>query len=597
MEQEITARYEALAQQYQQELEKKKLQLRIISWLRLAFFLSIIPVFIYLMPVSHLFGWVAVFACFSTFLWLVIRSVNTEKQLKYYQNLFEINTNEIRGIHRDFSQFDPGKEFIHPDHDYSYDLDLFGENSFFQFLNRTVTSGGKNRLAGSVQKSSQDAETIRQKQLAIDELAECLDWRQQFLASGQNTENSISVENVFHQKQSILLKNTSLLKFILAGIPIITLFLGALYIFDLIPFYIFFLAIFSQWILSLTNSQTIGHIIKVFGLRTKLIKQYSDMLLYIENKEFKSGYLILQKSKLYHQGKTASQITSSLQKILNEFDYRQNIIIGIVLNSIFLWDIRCIYRLHNWQKKYGGHLKEWLDVIAEMDSLISFANLNYNHPEWVVPVINPGGFMVQAENLGHPLIAKEKRIDNHFDLNNNEQIVIITGANMAGKSTFLRTVGINLILASQGCKVCATSFGFSPVRLFTNMRTTDNLMKDESYFYAELLRLKCMLELLRNGENLFIIIDEMLKGTNSIDKLNGSVELLKQLIQLKTHCMVATHDLKLTELADRFPGTIKNQCFEVNLTGDELKFDYKLKEGVTSTMNATFLMKKMGIIQ
>lgn len=168
---------------------------------------------------------------------------------------------------------------------------------------------------------------------------------------------------------------------------------------------------------------------------------------------------------------------------------------------------------------------------------------------------------------------------------------------MAGKSTFLRTIGINLILASQGCKVCATSFGFSPVRLFTNMRTTDNLMKDESYFYAELLRLKNMLELLRNGEKLFIIIDEMLKGTNSVDKLNGSVEVLKQLVQLNTHCMVATHDLKLTELADRFPGIIKNQCFEVNLSGDELQFDYKLKEGVTSTMNATFLMKKMGIIK
>ncbi|MBL7965392.1 MAG: hypothetical protein JNK09_00220 [Prolixibacteraceae bacterium] len=167
---------------------------------------------------------------------------------------------------------------------------------------------------------------------------------------------------------------------------------------------------------------------------------------------------------------------------------------------------------------------------------------------------------------------------------------------MAGKSTFLRTIGINLVLASSGCKVCADSFRFSPVRVYTNMRTSDNLMNDESYFYAELLRLQTMLQMIRNGENLFVIIDEMLKGTNSVDKLNGSKELIRQLIALKTQGIVATHDLKLTELVQSFPSEIKNLCFDVQLRADELVFDYKLANGVTQTMNATFLMKKMGII-
>ena len=167
---------------------------------------------------------------------------------------------------------------------------------------------------------------------------------------------------------------------------------------------------------------------------------------------------------------------------------------------------------------------------------------------------------------------------------------------MAGKSTFLRTIGINLILASNGCKVCAQSFEFSPIRIFTNMRTSDNLMNDESYFYAELLRLQAMLNLLRDGESLFVIVDEMLKGTNSVDKLNGSKELISQLISLKTHGIVATHDLGLTELVEKYPLSIKNLCFEVQLHHDELIFDYKLTAGVTRTMNATFLMKKMGII-
>ena len=433
--------------------------------------------------------------------------------------------------------------------------------------------------------------------MAINELAECLDWRQKFLASGRNAESSNFAETVFLQKESILLKHVSFLKIVLVILPAITVLMGAFWILDYIPDQLFYLTVFMQWALFLAYSRTIGKFRKEFGLRTKLLNQYIDMLLLIEGKEFHSSYLVSRKNKLYNQGKPASQITSSLQKILNELDYTQNILVGFVLDSIFLWDIRCIYRLHKWQKTYGGQLEGWFEVIAEMDSLISLANLNFNHPEWVLPTISPDVFVIHAEGLGHPLIAQEKRVDNHFNLIKNEQVVIITGANMAGKSTFLRTVGVNLILASQGCKVCASAFVFSPIRLYTNMRTTDNLMKDESYFYAELLRLKHMLDMLRKGENLFIIIDEMLKGTNSIDKLNGSVALLRQLIQLGAHCIVATHDLKLTELADQFPENIINQCFDVNLAGDELQFDYKLKEGVTSTMNATFLMRKMGIIQ
>lgn len=596
MEKEITSRYEVLAQGYQQELDKNKWMGRVISWLRLASFLLLIPVFIYLVPVNHLVGWITVLVCLSAFFWLVKQSVSIEKRLKYFQNLVNINRNEVRSMHRDFSAFDPGNEFIHPDHDFSYDLDLFGENSFFQFLNRTVTSGGKNKLAQWIQQSSTSAEVIRQKQLAINELADNLDWRQQFMASGQNAQSNNAVDLNAFLKESIPLKHVSFLKVLLLTLPAVTVVLGVLFLFDLIPNLIFYVAVFVQWILFLSYTPTINLFSKAFGVKTKLLSQYSDLLSLIENKEFQSAYLREQKQKLYNHEKPASRITSSLQKILNELDYRQNILVGFALNSLFLWDIRCIYRLYRWQANYGPQLKEWFDVMAQVDALISLSNLNYNHPKWVVPVVYAEGFVIEAENLGHPLITEEKRIDNDFQLANDQQIVIVTGANMAGKSTFLRTVGINLILASAGCKVCAAAFGFSPVRLLTHMRTTDNLMKDESYFYSELLRLKYILELLREGQNLFIIIDEMLKGTNSIDKLSGSVELLRQLIQLKTHCMVATHDLKLTDLAGSYPHAIKNQCFEVNLSGDELKFDYKLKDGVTSTMNATFLMRKMGII-
>ncbi|MGE5447478.1 MAG: MutS-related protein [Bacteroidales bacterium] len=596
MEQELIDRYQALANLYQEKCDKKKLQLRLISWMRLAFFLFLIATLVYLVPISHTIGWMVVLAFLTGFLLLIKQSVQTERLLNYYQNLVTINKNEIKAIGHDLTPFDGGNEYIHPEHDYSYDLDLFGENSFFQFLNRTVTLGGKNKLAGSVQNSKEETTVIKQKQEAIAELTDNLDWRQQFLASGYKAENIGSTDFILHQPQTIQLKHTSFLKVALLGLPIVTIAFGLLWVFDMIPNQVFYLAVFLQWALFLLYSKTIGQFKKAYGLKTKLLNQYVDMLILIEKKDFKSEYLVHLKSKLYSHGKSASEITSSLQKVLNQLDYSQNILVGFALDSILLWDIRCIYRLNKWHNDYESYVAGWFEVIAQVDALISFANINYNHPDWVLPKIVDSEGLFHAKDLGHPLIPKDKRIGNSFSLKEEERVVIITGANMAGKSTFLRTLGVNLILAAQGCRVCASSFTFTPMRLFTHMRTSDNLMKDESYFYAELLRLHHMLELLRQGENLFIIIDEMLKGTNSIDKLNGSIELLKQLIQHKTHCVVATHDLKLTELAIGYPNVIKNQCFEVNLSNNDLEFDYKLRDGITSTMNATFLMRKMGII-
>jgi DNA mismatch repair ATPase MutS len=596
MEQTLIRTYEALALRYQWEADRQKLKLSIVSWLRLACFLAIIASVVFLIIPGHSLGWFVGLALLIAFLAMVKWSVIIEKKLNFFLNLVTINQNELKAIRRDYSCFDPGTEFTNPDHDYSYDLDLFGSASFFQFLNRTITSEGKKRLAQSVLKNDLDVARIGQRQQAIDELAQQLDWRQSFLASGlTGNGNDPSEINILHNPVPEI-RGLYVLKIVLIALPAITVLLGVFMAFGIVPDQLFYLAVFAQWALFIGYSKTIRQFKKAFGLKSKILHRYIDMLHLMEKQSFQSAYLTNLKKKLYHQNQPASQITSSLQKILNELDYSQNILVGFVLDSLLLWDLRCVFRLQKWHSVYGKCLEEWLEVIAEFDSLISLANLNYNHPEWCVPEPNDGKFILKAENLGHPLIAREKRVDNPFHLGDEQQIVIVTGANMAGKSTFLRTVGVNLILASMGCRVCAASFRFSPVRLFTNMRTSDNLMKDESYFYAELLRLKQVLDLLHRGENLFVIIDEMLKGTNSVDKLNGSVELLKQLIQLSTHCIVATHDLKLTELANQYPNVVKNQCFEVNLSGEELSFDYRLRDGVTGTMNATFLMKKMGII-
>jgi hypothetical protein len=334
----------------------------------------------------------------------------------------------------------------------------------------------------------------------------------------------------------------------------------------------------------------------LFGSEANLLANYKELLKLIEEKEFESKLLLDLKSRLLEEEFKASEALNQLQKRMAEFDYRENIIVAVILNVLFLWDLRCSLKLAKWQKKHGESIHRWFDVIAEFDALSSLANLNHNHPEWTLPKFEDGDFHLTANNLKHPLIKSSKNIGNDFRMNGTGQIAIITGANMAGKSTFLRTIGVNMVLAMNGCRANASWLGLKPVGLFTNMRTTDNLQNDESYFFAELQRLKAILDQIKAGKEVFVIIDEMLKGTNSEDKLSGSIKLIEQLISLCAVGLVATHDLKLTAMAGKYPHNITNKCFEIKLSEDELLFDYKLADGVTSTMNANFLMKKMGII-
>lgn len=597
MNSEILLKYQELANQYQSDFDTNKKKLRLLSIARFFSFTGIIPAYYYLHPESEILASAVSILLLASFLFLIKKFILTEKQMLFYQRLVEINRNEIGALSRNFSSFDPGNEFSDPHHAYSFDLDVYGNGSFFQFLNRTVTNTGKIRLSSLLNESQRPSEEIRKRQAAIQELADELTWRQHFMSKGKETEDRKNLGQIDQSISHLInLKSAKTIKILLTTLPALTLILIGLNLAGIIADSFYLIAIFAQWIIFLLYSRTITKFHKQFESQAKLLNRYSDMLLQIETKSFASSYLIELKEKLTSNKKSASQITAELRKILNEFDYRQNLLVGIVLNSIFLWDIRCLAKLNDWQQKYSNDLPRWFEIIAEFDALSSMANYNFNHPEWTQPQILESGFHFCAEDLGHPLIDESRCIRNSFRITNSEQIVIITGANMAGKSTFLRTIGINLILASVGCKVCASSFEFSPIRIFTNMRTSDNLMNDESYFYAELLRLQTMLTHIREGENLFVIIDEMLKGTNSIDKLNGSKELIRQLVTLKTHGIVATHDLNLTELSQIYPESIKNLCFEVQLNSEELIFDYKLTEGVTKTMNATFLMKKMGII-
>ena len=582
-------------EKFASELQAISLFLKRMAWYRL---LSFILIFV---PAS-VFGfqsWLTLIftlAFIVFFFFLVKKNINLEKRKKKLTVLKKLVENELLALEHKFSHFENGEEFIDIDHFFSYDLDLFGEGSLYHFLNRTSTRSGRKKLADWLIKPELGKKEIESKQQAIKELAKEPEWRLQFLASGllfEETEKMTEEIKSWAETELDFGKSAPV-KWLIKFVPALTLL-------ALIPFIIgfsnFFISVMVliQWGLMFFYSKQISRYFRFFGQKSELLEKYMQLLRLIEDSEFKSEYLLAMQNEV-QQPASASKIFSELKNLVKEFEYRGNVIVGFFLNSIFLWDIRCAYKLWKWHCKNHKKLALWIEVISKTDALISLSNFADNNPAYVFPSVLEGDFTFNVEQMGHPLLNPAKRVNNDMEISGWSKALIITGANMAGKSTFLRTVGVNLVLARTGAPVCAEKMAFTPAKIYTNMRTTDSLLKDESYFFAELKRIKGVLDRLQNGERFFVILDEMLKGTNSIDKLNGSRELIRKLLELNSVSLIATHDLKLSEMEHEFPHQVFNKCFEIRIENEELVFDYKLSDGVTQTMNATFLMKKMGII-
>lgn len=272
---------------------------------------------------------------------------------------------------------------------------------------------------------------------------------------------------------------------------------------------------------------------------------------------------------------------------------------GFLLNVFFLWNLQHSTRISDYSQKIENDFHKWIDVVSEFEAFISLGIFAYKNDNYVYPSIVDSINQTSMVNIFHPLINSKIAIKNNFYITKNNNIAIITGANMTGKSTFLRTFGVNLVLAMIGCPVAATEFSFYPMSLFSSMRTNDSLLEGSSYFDSEIKKLRLLIENLEKKQPQYIILDEILKGTNSQDKLTGSKLFLEKILKINTpfFCMIATHDLDLTKMEHNYPNNIDNYCFELNQNIDnKLEPDYKLRKGVTKTMNAIRLMKEYKII-
>lgn len=518
-----------------------------------------------------------------------------ERNQKKYNNLIAT----IKLFHNELSlnEIFPAKseKYLEKDHNYAFDLDVFGNNSLFNFVNRCNSSYGFKTLASWLSAPSSYSE-ILERQEATKEISEKTDFRIKIGIAGilNRGDEVLNEENnwISNEKTVCQLRQLKITVSIFMGVSFILLFLSILNGLYL-PVLILFL-IFTNLFIYSHKWTKIKHIYDNISKTDKSLKYYNQFITIIEEENFRSSLLQRLKEELKVENKSAIKNIKSLQNSIKWIDYRLNFMYQMFINTLFYTDIILLYQIENWKLLYGSKLNFWQKTIGHFEALNSLSILHFNNPDWCFPTLSKE-FKIELFEAGHPLIPDIQRVTNNYKINKLGNVDIITGANMSGKSTFLRTIGVNIILALAGAPVCCNKMIISPLKLMTYMRINDNLQDGTSTFYAEIKRLKSILEEIKNDEYAFMLLDELLRGTNSRDRSIGTGAIIESIINKKTTAIIATHDLSITKMQNKYIENIRNYHFDISVKEKEMYFDYKLKEGVSSSTNASILMSKIGI--
>lgn len=505
---------------------------------------------------------------------------------------------ELQALSGDYSSFEDGKEYVNPEHPYSFDLDIFGRRSLFQSINRTCTFFGKARLAKWLQNHLHEKTSIEKRQEMVREISEHTLFREQFRVAGLvHHGQSSDAEKIQAWSQSpAQYLHAGWVKAFIWGVPVINSLLLITSLIGWTSFSCLGLSFGIFLVLSFGIIKRATYIQETYGKKLKSLNGYARLIALAKAEDWKSAGMLELMERFNLNGQSPVQALQQLSKELDRLDLRNNQFLYVLLEGSIFFQLQEIVRIERWKVRYGQYISEWLETVGELDALCSLGTFAYNHPQYTYPELTEKPFCFLATQMGHPLMPASQCVKNDATIPSRPFFLIITGANMAGKSTYLRTIGVNYLLACVGAPVCCEKLKLHPNQLITSLRTSDSLSDNESYFFAELKRLKRIIDLLNQGQQLFIILDEILKGTNSMDKQKGSFDLIRQFMQLKANGIIATHDLLLGSLIKQFPEEIRNYCFEADIKDNELTFSYKLREGVAQNMNACFLMKKMGII-
>jgi len=584
---------------YQEQINAALIKLAKVKKLALTVSLGRLCVFLLTTFLAYTFGdsslilGITLIIGFALFLFLVALYTNLKQERTYFEFLIDLNKKERDGLAGNYTAFNDGKEYKQHEHSFSEDMDLFGKGSMFQSINRSATVNGEKKLAEFL--GSNHLEFIEDKQKAIKELAAKALWRQNFRVNAALIETQVEPQRIVEWLKNFKKQMPGFAAALAFFFPLISLLFLLLASLSMIEWTLLLIPMMTGLLISGVFLMKVNRINEMASRLASTFQQYSKLLSAVEEEKFESDWLNQQQKKTETEHKKASVIFAEFGKDLNSLDQRKNIFFALFANGFALWDLRFSVKIERWILTNKKMVESCFDAITFFDAYGSFANYAFNHPDFNYPkIVTNQKSTIQSTNLGHPLLQKEKRISNNFEINKDE-FFIITGANMAGKSTFLRTVGISIVMANCGLPVCASTFIYSPIKLISSMRSSDSLQDDESYFFAELKRLKFIVDEIEH-DRYFIILDEILKGTNSKDKEEGSKKFVQRLVNSNSTGIIATHDLSLCQLETEL-SQIKNHYFDAEIVNNELHFDYTCKNGICKNMNASFLLKKMGIIQ
>lgn len=579
------------------QLQQVKKQIFRISMLRLALFIAGIAGLYFFFNQTTL---LIICICLTFLPLFILVKIHNRFFIRkeWLETQARIIQEEQQALSGDYSSFEDGKEYVNPEHPYSFDLDIFGRRSLFQSINRTCTFFGKNRLAKWLQNHLHEKTSIEKRQEMVREISEHTLFREQFRVAGLvHHGQSSDGEKIQAWSQSpAQYLHAGWVKAFIWGVPVINSLLLITSLAGWTSFSWLGLSFGIFLVLSFGIIKRATYIQETYGKQLKSLNGYARLIALAKAENWKSAGMQELMERFNLNGQSPIQALQQLSKELDRLDLRNNQFLYVLLEGSIFFQLQEIVRIERWKVRYGQHISEWLETVGELDALCSLGTFAYNHPQYTYPELTEKPFCFLATQMGHPLMPASQCVKNDATIPSRPFFLIITGANMAGKSTYLRTIGVNYLLACIGAPVCCERLKLYPNQLITSLRTSDSLSDNESYFFAELKRLKRIIDLLNQGQQLFIILDEILKGTNSMDKQKGSFDLIRQFMQLKANGIIATHDLLLGSLIKQFPEEIRNYCFEADIKENELTFSYKLREGVAQNMNACFLMKKMGII-
>ena len=563
-----------------------------LSWVRFTLFLLFLILFVYFANARNYTAMTFVAVSFPVVFGVLVREFNKRSGLlRFLQDVRTICMAELNRLDLKLHDLDGGSEFSDRSHYYSYDLDLFGDHSLFQLINRTSTPDARKMISSWMLEPAQPEE-IMQRQEAVAELAEKPEWIIDFLAHGISAKSSADqagrLKQWLDEDESGKIGMVRTIYSFLSPVLFITGLLGI--IFAGWSVYVLAPVLLVNAVILLRNQDRIKKLGEQTDGNVRLLRSYEAMIHQLAAAQFRSERICNLQEPFLHG---ARKSISSLRSLLDYMDGRGNMFYSL-FNLVFLLDIHLIRSITRWKQSNREDLTRWFQNLSQVEVLCSLGAHSFLHPEYVFPRIGRS-WKLEAKEIGHPLIPASECITNDFSMDGEGTVVIITGSNMSGKSTFLRTVGINVVLGLMGAPVYAADMLIPVVRLFTGMRSEDDLSSHISSFYAELRRIRYLLDTIEEASvPVLFMLDEILRGTNTRDRHRGSEGLVKQLSEMKAFGFISTHDLGIGELAGQ-DESIRNYSFNSRIEGDEILFDYKISKGICHSFNASKLMEKMGI--